>query len=136
MTSHFFLIGRECGANIFGQLVRKSRQQSDSMEHLRVFRNPMMAFLSFVPSFFPHRLANKLQPGAVKMNVTSKVSNPAMKANKEVGYCVLFFQFSSNKLTTTTDFNNLYSTPIGKKRYNKKKEIIKIIFIQSTGCPK
>ena len=117
VTSHFSLIGRECGANIFGQSVRRSRQSSDSMVHLRVFRNPMMTFLSFVPSFFPHRLANKLQPGAVKMNVTSKVSNPAMRANKEVGYCISFLQFSFNKLTTATNFNNLSCTPIGKKRY-------------------
>lgn len=29
------------------------------------------------------KLANKLQPGAVKMNNTSKVSNPAMRATKE-----------------------------------------------------
>lgn len=35
-------------------------------------------------SFFVFRLANKLQPGAVKVNDTSKVSNPAMKTNKEV----------------------------------------------------
>lgn len=35
-------------------------------------------------SFFVSRLANKLQPGAVKMNDTSKVSNAAMRANKEV----------------------------------------------------
>ncbi|XP_068755541.1 calponin-1-like [Montipora capricornis] len=29
------------------------------------------------------KLANKLQPGAIKVNDTSKVSNPAMRANKE-----------------------------------------------------
>ena len=91
----------------------------------------MMTFLSFVPSLFPHRLANKLQPGAVKMNVTSKVSNPAMRANKEVGYCISFLQFSFNKLTTATNFDNLSCTPIGKKRYNYKQEIIKRIFYRA-----
>ena len=35
-------------------------------------------------SFFVPRLANKLQPGAVKVNDLSKVSNPAMRTNKEV----------------------------------------------------
>ena len=35
-------------------------------------------------SFFVSRLANKLQPGAVKVNDLSKVSNPAMRTNKEV----------------------------------------------------
>lgn len=35
-------------------------------------------------SFFLFRLANKLQPGAVKMNDTKKVTNAAMRTNKEV----------------------------------------------------
>lgn len=34
--------------------------------------------------FFLFRLANKLQPGAVKMNDTKKVTNAAMRTNKEV----------------------------------------------------
>ena len=33
---------------------------------------------------FMIRLANKLQPGAVKMNDTKKVTNAAMRTNKEV----------------------------------------------------
>ena len=35
-------------------------------------------------SSFLFRLANKLQPGAVKMNDTKKVTNAAMRTNKEV----------------------------------------------------
>ena len=35
-------------------------------------------------SFFLFRLANKLQPGVVKMNDTKKVTNAAMRTNKEV----------------------------------------------------
>jgi len=35
-------------------------------------------------SLFLFRLANKLQPGAVKMNDTKKVTNAAMRTNKEV----------------------------------------------------
>ena len=40
------------------------------------------------------RLANKLLPGAIKVNDTSKVSNPAMKANKEVRHDVLIGDFT------------------------------------------
>lgn len=77
------------------------------------------------------KLANKLQPGAVKMNVTSKVSNPAMRANKEKENIEKFLTFCE-----TYGVRDRFSTPYLYQKQNIMAVVNTICQLGSTAQSK